>query len=321
MPGAPLFARLYQSVELVPKIVLVAGGAACFAWQEFFGARLRNPHTRRAYRHAVADFLIWCDRQRLSLPQIAPMHVGEYFDQRKGSIATRKQHLAALRHFFDALVTRHAIILNPALSVRGERYTVIEGKTPEITREQARFLSRSIDASDVVGLRDRAAVAVLIYTAARVGAVARLRVADFYFAGDQWMLHFNDKGGKSREIPARHDLQQLLTEYLTAAGIAEAPKDTPLFRSALRRSKELTERGMSANDLCRMVKRRLAAAGLPTRLSPHSFRVATITDLLTQGVPIEDVQHLAGHSDARTTSLYDRRQKRVTRNIVERISI
>ena len=57
------------------------------------------------------------------------------------------------------------------------------------------------------------------------------------------------------------------------------------------------------------------------RLSPHSFRVSAITDLLTQGVPLEDVQYLAGHAEPRTTGLYDRRQKKVTRNIVERISI
>jgi integrase/recombinase XerD len=43
-----------------------------------------------------------------------------------------------------------------------------------------------------------------------------------------------------------------------------------------------------------MVKRRLESTGLPFRLSPYSFRVATITDLLTQGVALEDVQHLAG---------------------------
>jgi hypothetical protein len=30
---------------------------------------------------------------------------------------------------------------------------------------------------------------------------------------------------------------------------------------------------------------------------------------LTQGVPLEDVQYLAGHADPRTTRLYDRRQK------------
>ena len=62
-------------------------------------------------------------------------------------------------------------------------------------------------------------------------------------------------------------------------------------------------------------------AGLPSRLSPHSFRVSAITDLLTQGVRLEDIQYLVGHAEPRTTGLYDRRQKKVTRNIVERISI
>jgi integrase/recombinase XerD len=59
---------------------------------------------------------------------------------------------------------------------------------------------------------------------------------------------------------------------------------------------------------------------VPGRLSPHSFRVSTITDLLTQVVPLEDVQCLAGHAEPRTTGIYDRRQKRVTPNGVERIS-
>jgi len=78
---------------------------------------------------------------------------------------------------------------------------------------------------------------------------------------------------------------------------------------------------MHVVDVCRMVKRRLRDAGLPGVLPPHSFRVTTITDLLEQGVPLEDVQRMAGHADPRTTRLYDRRQKKITRNIVERISI
>jgi len=70
-----------------------------------------------------------------------------------------------------------------------------------------------------------------------------------------------------------------------------------------------------------MVKRRLKDAGLPSQLSPHSFHVATVTNLLTQGVPLEEVQYLAGQADPRTTRVYDRRQKSVTRNTVEKISI
>ena len=238
-----------------------------------------------------------------------------------GSPSTKKQQLAALRHFFDGLVLRHAIMLNPAASVRGERYQVIEGKTPEITVEQARTLLASVDTAHVVGLRDRAIIAVLIYTAARIGAVSRLRMRDFYDAGDQHCLRFLDKGGKSREIPVRHDLRRFLFEYMDAADLQGAEAASPLFRSTIRRTRQLTENAMTAGDMGRMIKRRMRDAGLPARLSPHSFRVTTVTDLLEQGVPLEDVQYLAGHADPRTTRLYDRRKKRVTRNIVERISI
>jgi site-specific recombinase XerD len=70
-----------------------------------------------------------------------------------------------------------------------------------------------------------------------------------------------------------------------------------------------------------MLKRcRLVGAGLPHLFSSHSFRVTVVTDVLNQNVPLEDVQYLAGHPNPRTTQIYDRR-RRVTRNIVERISI
>src|SRR4051794_11093914 len=242
--------------------------------------------------------------------------VGEYFNNHPGSPATKKQHLSAVRSLFDKLVTRHAVILNPALSVRTERYQVIEGKTPEITVVQARTLLRSLDATNVVGLRDRAVIAVMIYTAARVGAVAKLKLKNLQHDGSQWCLRFEEKGGKSREIPVRHDLERFLLEYLDSAGIKGEQKEAPLFRTAISRTKRLTAKAMTAVDACRMVKRRLRSAELPARLSPHSFRVTTITDLLEQGVPIDEVQYLAGHADARTTALYDRRKKRVTRNIV-----
>ncbi len=45
-----------------------------------------------------------------------------------------------------------------------------------------------------------------------------------------------------------------------------------------------------------------------------------VTDLLEQGVPMEDVQYLVGHSHPSTAQIYDRRARKVTRNIVERIS-
>ncbi|HTU21168.1 MAG TPA: tyrosine-type recombinase/integrase, partial [Gemmataceae bacterium] len=138
---------------------------------------------------------------------------------------------------------------------------------------QATQLLQSIDTASPVGLRDRAAIGVMIFTAARAGAIAKLRHKHFSHDGSQWTLRFEEKGGKSREIPVRHDLERFLLAYLEAAQLQDAPGDTPLFRSAFRTSGRLTANPMTGVDMCRMVKRRLKDAGLPTRLSPHSFRV------------------------------------------------
>jgi site-specific recombinase XerC len=105
---------------------------------------------------------------------VKPGDVGRNQDQLVGGIPKKKQYLTALRRFFDLLVTRHVVILNPAASVRPERYAVVEGWTPEITVDEARQLVGSMDTSTVIGLGDRAVIGILIYTAARVGAVAKL---------------------------------------------------------------------------------------------------------------------------------------------------
>ena len=303
----------------LPVLVEHAGPAARFAWDEFFYAEHHNPHTQKAYMAAVKRFLAWAEGQGVELPAITPGMLGQYLVGLGGSPSKRNLHLAALRGFFDRLVQRHVVILNPAASVRGVKDQVIEGKTPEITIEQAKALLASIDTGDVIGLRDKAILATLAYTACRAGAVAKLRLGDFQHDGNQFVLRFQEKGGKSREIPVRHDLEGYIRAYLDAAGIATEAKDRPLFRAGNGRSKRLGDKAMDSRVVCDLVKRCLKRAGLPLRLSPHSFRVTAITDLLTQGVPLEDVQYLAGHAEPRTTGLYDRRQKKVTRNIVERI--
>ena len=205
--------------------------------------------------------------------------------------------------------------------MRGVKDQVIEGKTSEITIEQARTRLRSVDSGHVVGLRDRAILATLAYTACRAGAVAKLRLSDFQNDGTQYVLRLQEKGGKSREIPVRHDLDKFILANVEAAGIAGEAKDSPLFRASNDRSWKLAAKPIGTERTCELVKRRLKDAGLPSRLSPHSFRVTAITSLLEQGVPIENMQYLAGHAEPRTTTLYDRRKKEVTRNIVERIPI
>ena len=190
--GEPVTARN------APAIVKAAGRSAEFAWEEFFQAEIANAHTRKNYLHAVQRFLAWVEGRGLELPRITPGDVGAYIQGMDLSVPTKKLHLAALRRFFDRLVNRHACIINPAATVKAERYAVVEGKTPQLGVKQARTLLESIDVSNMVGLRDRAVLAVLAYTAARVGAVAKLTLKSLKHDGTQYSLRFSEKGGKSR---------------------------------------------------------------------------------------------------------------------------
>ena len=311
------------SRSLVPRSVVNtgalarAGGAAQFASDEFFGARIRNPHTRRAYGRAVARFLAWVEAAGVDLARVTPGMAGQFIDTLTGGPAAKQQALSGCRQYCAGLVQRHAMILNPFASVTGERSQVIEGRTPEITISQARALLASFETSVLVGLRDRAVFGALCYTGARIGATLALQRGDFVDGA----LRLREKGGKLRIIPVRADLHHWLLAWVEAAGIAAA--DAPLFQgvTGARGAGRATGRRLSANAVRSQLNRRLRAAGLPGNLQPHSFRVLVVTDLLEQGVPLEEVQTLVGHSQPQTTALYDRRERRISRSVVERISV
>ena len=115
---------------------------------------------------------------------------------------TKNLALAALRHFFDALVIRHAVALNPFSSVRGKKHSVMDGKTPQLAIQQARDLLASIDLSHVVGLRDRALLGTLAYTGARVGALARLRRGDLEDRAPSASCGSGKRGASSARSPS-----------------------------------------------------------------------------------------------------------------------
>jgi integrase len=170
------------------------------------------------------------------------------------------------------------------------------------------------------GLRDRAIIAVMTYTFARVGAVVALTVEDYYAQKKRWWLRLREKNGKVNEMPCHHKLESYLDVYIEAAGI-EGDRKGPLFRAAIGKTKKLGEGAMSRTDVWYMVRRRAADAGIETAIGCHTFRATGITDYLTNGGRIEVAQRMAGHSNAKTTGLYDRRNDDVSVGEVERIGI
>jgi integrase/recombinase XerD len=308
---------------VVPALIAGAGDRAALRFIEFFTVTIRNKNTRTAYARATADFLQWCEGQGIgALGHVQPVHVAAYIERLQGkrSAPTVKQHLACIRMLFDRLVTGQVMPTNPAHSVRGPRHSVTKGVTPVLSSEEATALLTGMGCFNGCG-------------SARSG---RHRRDDVHLrprrrshrslgrgllpAEKRWWLRLHEKNGKVNEMPCHHKLGEYLDAYITAAGVA-GDRKVPLFRSAIGKTKRLSAGTMSRTDVWYMVRRRAADAGIETAIGCHTFRATGITDYLTNGGRIEVAQRMAGHSNAKTTGLYDRSNDDISVGEVERIGI
>jgi integrase/recombinase XerD len=263
----------------------------------------------------------WCESRGLEdLGFVEPIHIAGYIEQ-LGTVVSKptvKQHLAAIRMLFDWLVTGQIIPVNPAHAVRGPKHSVKKGKTSVLSAEEMGQLLSSIDTSELIGLRDRALIALMGYTFARVGAALSMKVEDYYIQKRRGWVRLHEKGGKVTELPCNHNLEQFLDEWISASGLGKEPS-APLFPTM--RHGKLTERTpLTQPNVHVMIQRRAMAAGIKTKVSAHSFRATGITTYLQNGGKLEVAQHMAGHESARTTGLYDRRDDTVALDEVERIT-
>jgi site-specific recombinase XerD len=311
----------------LPRLIADAGEEATRRFLEFFVATIRNRNTREAYARANGQFLDWCEQRGIrKLRDIQPMHVAAYLETHGGSVPSVKQHLAGIRMLFDWLVTGQVLQFNPAHAVRGPRHVVTRGKTPVLTAERARTLLDSIrlvrldGTPDLAGFRDRAFIGVMVYSFARVSAAAAMRVEDYYQDGKRWWFRLHEKGGRLHFVPAHHNAEQYLDEYLAVALSVASDKRGPLFRTIDSR-RAITGEVMTRSDALRMIKRRAKAAGLPASTSCHTFRATGITAYLDNGGTIENAQAIAAHASPLTTKLYDRTNDTITLDEVERIRI
>jgi integrase len=295
----PVSAGLHSSV---PALYAPTAQAAK-RFIEYFAANIRNPNTRRAYFHAVLEFSSWCEAQNFTqILDIEPLHVAAYIEQ------------------LTARLAKPSVKQHPAAPVRGPKYTVRKGKTPVLAQEEARELLDAIDTSTVVGLRDRALIATMIYTFGRVGAVIKMRGEDYYTQGRRGWVRLHEKGGKRHEMPCNHNLEAYLDAYISAAGLAGDLKGY-LFRTVRGRGRALTTNPMAQADVYRMIRRRAYAAGIKTRIGNHTFRATGITQYLRNGGRRELAQQMEAHESPRTTALYDRRDEEAAVDEVERILI
>ncbi|MBC7751811.1 MAG: tyrosine-type recombinase/integrase [Candidatus Saccharibacteria bacterium] len=316
-----------KSSLFVPAIIAATGPAGTHAFIEFFVATLRNSHTRLAYAKAVSRFSAWLetDLKLTNLRQLQAWHIATYIEQMlKDGLrpATVKQSLSAIRQLCDFLVVRQVLPVNPATSVKAPKQVNRHGLTPVLLPEEARAILDMIDISTIKGLRDRALIATMAYTFARISATLALKVGDYQTRGRRAWLRFVEKGGQTIDLPCHHLLETYLDEYLAQADLIHNKKAL-LFCSMSSRSAKagLSDISLLENNVWTMVNARARAAGIDRPINCHTFRATGITAYLKNGGRLEIAQQMAGHASPTTTQLYDRRDDDVALDEVERILI
>ena len=108
--------------------------------------------------------------------------------------------------------------------MRGPLHIVRRGKTPVLDPAEARQLIDAIDATTIIGLRDRALIGLMVYSFARIGAAIGMRVEDVYTQNRRLWVRLHEKGGKQHAMPCHHNLEAYLHAYIEGAGLASDPK-------------------------------------------------------------------------------------------------
>ena len=154
-----------------------------------------------------------------------------------------------------------------------------DGKTVGLSVADCRRLLNAPNPETPVGVRDRAIIAVLAFSACRVGELVKLRPADFKMNGVHHVLAIRGKGGKERNVPLHPEAVERLTQWLGIAGLAE-DRTGPLFRPTKSprgkgqnkfRPDPLTVRAVEY-----LIKRYAQSLGLDPAVTVHSLRVTAL---------------------------------------------
>ncbi len=286
--------------------------------------RTPSAATRASYESDLHQFLELAKiepRNISELVTVRPEHIAAWRQAllTKGSTnATVRRKMTAIRSLFSYLQTYGYAGANPAHGKFVKAPSVArDGKTVGLSAKDCRRLLDFPDSTTSVGVRDRALLGVLAYSACRVGELVRLKVGDFKTNGEHRVLSILGKGDKERTAPLHPEAVERLKAWLLV-GSMEEDRSGPLFRPALtprgKGDDGFAARPLSVRAVEYLVERYVRRAGLDPAVTVHSLRVTALTTARERGSDIIDLQDVAGHADPRTTLTYIRTRDRLSKS-------
>jgi len=266
--------------------------------RELVGRRLA-PRTCLTYGRSLKGFALWMQSNGGwdgDWSRLTARHLRDFVIERQRTHQRRSVHnqVSALRAFLADLRERGGLAATPAAGL-------VLPKLPKslpkfLTEPQAEALLEADSLEEktpTAEARDQAILELLYGGGLRVSELCGIKSGDLDLATG--LVRILGKGSKERVVPVGETALVALRAYLALRG--QPPRGEPLLLAP--RGAPLHPRAVQL-----MLKRRLAAAGLPADLTPHKLRHACATHLLSNGADLRLVQEQLGHASLSTTQIY-----------------
>ena len=212
-------------------------------------------------------------------------YLSDYQENSGVSKATIDNMRRIISSFFSWLENEDYIMKSPARRIRKVRVGKI---VKEIYTEENIELMRQ----NCKNTRDLAIIDMLYSTGMRVGELVRLNISDIDFENKECVVL--GKGNKQRKVYFDAKTKIHLQQYLNS----RKDSDPALFVSQLYPYNRLKISGVE------IALRKIGEKLHISKVHPHKFRRTLATKAIDKGMPIEQVQHLLGHTKIDTTLGY-----------------
>jgi integrase/recombinase XerD len=236
--------------------------------------------------------------------QLSDQHLTNYMlylKERKYASSTVARKMAAIKSFFNYLITEGELQGDPAARMSAPK---VDKYTPRaITYEEVERLLQQPGRNDEPGSirpessRDRAMLETLYSTGMRVSELVALDTEDVDFTGS--CMRCASRTVRERSVPLRASAIAAIDHYLSHARPMLLLKDEhALFLN--HRGNRLTRQGFW------LILKSYASSAEIADITPHTLRHTFATHALNRGVELREVQHLLGHVSISTTQVYRR---------------
>lgn len=246
----------------------------------------KSKGTISLYQFHISHFLSYANKDvSLITDDDVYTYLYNYRHQRAVSNAYLNQIRLILNVFFKWLIKKRLVTANPLDAIDPVKHQK-RIKKP-LSSAEVELIRSSCESE-----RDLAIVECLYSTAVRASELLSLNREDISFAKDD--ITVLGKGNRERVTYLNARAHIHLKNYL----LSRTDDNPALFVSCKAPHDRLTRRGLED-----IINRISGAAGVKN-VHPHRFRRTSATDLLTAGMPIEQVQELLGHKSIETTRIY-----------------